>query len=128
MCLYSFEVIERLRAEGHPIGPGAAGENVTVGAVDWSLVVPGAEMRLGNEVLLEVTAYATPCWKNARWFRDGDADRMSQPGTRRSSSTLVSFGGAIPWRSREADPSTAAARSACSNPHHRGPDFSARAG
>jgi MOSC domain-containing protein YiiM len=41
VCLYSFEVIERLRAEGHPIGPGATGENVTVGALDWSLVVPG---------------------------------------------------------------------------------------
>ena len=55
VCLYSFEVIERLRAEGHPIGPGATGENVTVGALDWSLVVPGVEMRLGDEVRLEVT-------------------------------------------------------------------------
>jgi len=78
VCLYSCEVIEKLRAEGHPIGPGAAGENVTVGTLDWSLVVPGVEVRLGKEVRLEVTAYATPCWKNARWFRDGDVGRMSQ--------------------------------------------------
>src|SRR5262245_28929765 len=78
VCLYSFEVIEKLRAEGHPIAPGAAGENVTVGALDWSLVVPGVELRLGREVHLEVTAYATPCWKNARSFRDGAVERMSQ--------------------------------------------------
>ena len=35
-------------------------------------------MRLGDEVHLEVTSYAVPCWKNARWFRDGDVERMSQ--------------------------------------------------
>ena len=103
VCLYSFEVIERLRAEGTSDRAGATGENVTVGALDWSLVVPGVEMRLGNEVLLEVTAYATPCWKNARWFRDGDADRMSQSGTRaKAASTLGCFAAgrsawAIPW-------------------------------
>ena len=78
LCLYSFEVIERLRAEGHPIAPGATGENVTVAALDWSLVVPGVELRLGGDVQLEITAYTPPCWKNARWFRDGDFDRMRQ--------------------------------------------------
>src|SRR5215470_13739563 len=35
VCLYSLEVIENLRAEGHSIVPGAAGENVTVGGLDW---------------------------------------------------------------------------------------------
>ena len=78
VCLYSAEVIDKLRAEGHPIAPGAAGENVTVGALDWSLVVPGVEVRLGREVHLEITAYAAPCWKNARWFLDGDVERMRQ--------------------------------------------------
>jgi len=78
VCLYSFEVIGKLRAEGHAITPGATGENVTVSALDWSLVVPGVELRLGSEVHLEVTAYATPCWKNGQWFRDGAIERMSQ--------------------------------------------------
>jgi MOSC domain-containing protein YiiM len=78
VCLYSFEVIEKLRAEGHAIAPGATGENVTVGNLDWSLVVPGVELRLGREVHLEVTAYTAPCWKNAQWFRDGAIERMSQ--------------------------------------------------
>jgi MOSC domain-containing protein YiiM len=78
VCLYSLEVIEKLRAEGHAVEPGSTGENVTVAALDWSLVVPGVELLLGHEVHLEVTAYAAPCWKNARWFRDGDAERISQ--------------------------------------------------
>jgi len=78
VCLYSFEVIEKLRAEGHPIAPGSTGENVTIGALDWDLVVPGVEMKLGNEVHLEITAYTKPCWKNAQWFRDGEYKRMSQ--------------------------------------------------
>ena len=97
VCLYSFEVIERLRAEGHPIGPGSTGENLTVGALDWSLVVPGVELRVGAEVHLEVTAYTTPCWKNARWFKDGDIGRMSQarhPGESRVYARVLN-GGAI---------------------------------
>jgi len=120
VCLYSFEVIEKLRAEGHPIGPGATGENVTVGALDWSLVVPGVEMRLGKEVLLEVTAYATPCWKNARWFRDGDADRMSQsrhPGESRVYARVLRGGAIRVGDPVELIPLTAAARSARQQPH-----------
>src|SRR5262245_20391003 len=78
VCLYSAEVIDTLRAEGHDVAPGVTGENVTVGGLDWALVVPGVEMQLGRDVRLEVTAYAAPCWKNARWFLDGTADRMSQ--------------------------------------------------
>ncbi len=30
VCLFSLEVIEALRAEGHPIEPGCTGENVTL--------------------------------------------------------------------------------------------------
>jgi len=78
VCLYALDVIDKLRAEGHPIAPGSTGENVTVAALDWSLVVPGVELRLGREVHLEVTAYTTPCWKNAQSFRDGAVERMSQ--------------------------------------------------
>jgi MOSC domain-containing protein YiiM len=76
LCLFSLEVIEALRAEGHPIEPGAAGENVTVGALDWALVVPGVELVLGRDVQLEVTGYAAPCWKIAACFRDGDVERI----------------------------------------------------
>ncbi|MEO7428071.1 MAG: MOSC domain-containing protein, partial [Acidimicrobiales bacterium] len=77
LSLWSSEVIDALRAEGHPIGPGLAGENVTLTGVDWSTIRPGVRLRIG-EVLAEISAYATPCMKNADWFLDRDVNRMHQ--------------------------------------------------
>jgi MOSC domain-containing protein YiiM len=34
LSLFSLEIIERLRAEGHPIEPGSTGENLTVAGLD----------------------------------------------------------------------------------------------
>ncbi|MGI8912935.1 MAG: MOSC domain-containing protein [Chloroflexota bacterium] len=78
VCLYSLEVIQRLQAEGHPIAPGTAGENVTVAGLDWHLVVPGARLRLGSDVLLEVTRYTTPCLNIAASFTNGQFARILQ--------------------------------------------------
>lgn len=75
VCLYSLEVIEALQAEGHPIHPGSAGENLTIAGIEWSTVVPGTRLRAG-EALLEVTSFTTPCNKNAQWFIGGDFMRM----------------------------------------------------
>ena len=66
-----------LRAEGHPISPGTAGENVTLSGIDWDEVVPGARLRLGP-VLLEVTAFAWPCKTIRGSFLRGDSKRISQ--------------------------------------------------
>src|SRR5438034_7213405 len=55
VCLFSLEAIRELQAEGHPMAPGALGENVTVEGLDWSAVVPGAILQLGGDVRLEVT-------------------------------------------------------------------------
>ncbi len=75
LCLWSTEVIDALRAEGHPIAPGLAGENITVSGIDWATIRPGVQMRIG-EALAEVSAYATPCKKNAAWFTDRYFNRM----------------------------------------------------
>ena len=69
------EVIDALQAEGHPIAPGAAGENVTVRGIDWSTIRPGTQLLVGD-VLAEISAWAVPCTKNAPWFTDGDFNRM----------------------------------------------------
>lgn len=77
LCLFALEVIEGFAADGHPIGPGSAGENVTVRGLDWTRVVPGTRLRLGDQVRIEITGYASPCKKNARWFRDGNIARLN---------------------------------------------------
>lgn len=70
VCLWSTEVIDAFRADGHPLAPGLAGENVTTTGIDWERIVPGVHLQVG-EALLEVSAYAVPCKKNAAWFVDG---------------------------------------------------------
>ena len=78
LCLFSLERILELQAEGHPIFPGAAGENVTVSGVDWEQVVPGVRLALGDEVLLEITSYTTPCSTIPLYFVDGKYQRIAQ--------------------------------------------------
>lgn len=78
LCLYSLELIERLRAEGHPVSPGSCGENVTVAGIEWTRVRPAARLRLGAEVEVVVTRYTTPCKTIAASFLDGDFRRISQ--------------------------------------------------
>src|SRR5262245_15786695 len=56
VCLFAIERIEALAAEGHPIGPGSTGENVTTRGIDWDQVVPGARLRLGDQLVIEITS------------------------------------------------------------------------
>lgn len=75
LCLFSLEVIERLRAEGHPIYPGAVGENVTISGIDWTTVRPGTRLRIGP-TRVEITRYTAPCANIAGAFRNGDFARI----------------------------------------------------
>jgi len=78
VCLFSLEQIQALQAEGHPIVPGALGENVTIEGVDWKDVVPGRRLLLGSEVQLEVTRYTSPCLNIRPAFSHGDYSRVSE--------------------------------------------------
>ena len=78
VCLYSLEVIEALRAEGHSIGPGSAGDNLTIAGLDWACLIPGDHLSIGDHVQLEIISYTTPCRLNGQWFKDGDSTRMAQ--------------------------------------------------
>jgi MOSC domain-containing protein YiiM len=66
-----------LQAEGHPIAPGTTGENVTLAGVDWSAMVSGARLALGDEVAIELTDYATPCRTIRESFVDQEFVRIS---------------------------------------------------
>ena len=75
LCIWNIESIEALRAAGHPIGPGFAGENVTVAGLPWDQVRAGVRLQLGT-VVCDVSAFALPCKNNAKWFADGDSRWM----------------------------------------------------
>ncbi|GIW13735.1 MAG: sulfurase [Tepidiforma sp.] len=76
LCLFSAEILARLQAEGHPIGPGTTGENVTIAGIDWGRMVPGSRWRLGDEVEIEITRPTTPCKTIRGSFRDGEFNRI----------------------------------------------------
>jgi MOSC domain-containing protein YiiM len=95
VCVYSLERIHALQAEGHPIDVGTAGENVTVEGIDWDLVVPGTRIRLGEEVLLEVTGFTNPCKTIRESFTDGRFVRIAErwhPGWSRVYARVLSEG------------------------------------
>jgi MOSC domain-containing protein YiiM len=75
LCLWSAEVIDGLAADGHPIGAGCAGENLTVSGIEWTDMRPGARLRIGS-ALAEISFPATPCAKQSRWFHDRDFGRI----------------------------------------------------
>ena len=78
VCLFSLERILELQNEGHPIFPGAVGENVTISGIDWDEVTPGQKLSLGDEVLLEITSYTSPCNSIPQSFVNGEYQRISQ--------------------------------------------------
>jgi MOSC domain-containing protein YiiM len=77
VCLFSLEKIRALQEEGHPIGTGTTGENLTLSGLDWDLVVPGSVLEIGDAIL-EVTSYTTPCRTIRESFIDHKFKRMSQ--------------------------------------------------
>ena len=75
LCLWSSEVIASFAADGHPVFPGAAGENVTIAGIDWSVVRPGVRFRIGG-ALCEASLWALPCASNKPWFMGGEFQLM----------------------------------------------------
>ena len=78
LCLFSLERIMELQSEGHPIFPGAVGENITISGLDWNDIIPGQKLSLGEEVLVEITSYTSPCNSIPDSFFDGKYQRISQ--------------------------------------------------
>jgi len=93
VCLYSWDRIRALQAEGHPIFEGAIGENLAIAGLDWSAVGPGLRLRIGG-ALIEITTAATPCRNIADAFQ-GAFTRVSQkvrPGWSRWYARVIAEG------------------------------------
>jgi MOSC domain-containing protein YiiM len=80
VCLWSLDRIVALQAEGHPVFPGAAGENVTLYGLDWDELAPGTVLQFGggDGVQLEIASYTSPCRTIAAYFAGGQFKRISE--------------------------------------------------
>jgi MOSC domain-containing protein YiiM len=97
LCLFSLEEILKLQTEGHPIYPGSTGENVTIAGLDWTMLKIGDRLALGDEVVIQISAYAVPCTNIAASFDDGVFTRISHkthPGESRLYARVLK-GGAL---------------------------------
>ncbi len=95
LCLYSLEKILELQSEGHPVYPGSVGENLTLAGLDWRELKPGRRLSIGEEAVLEITSYTTPCKSIADSFVDRKFKRIwqeSHPGDSRLYARVLHVG------------------------------------
>jgi MOSC domain-containing protein YiiM/GNAT superfamily N-acetyltransferase len=77
VALLGLEAIERVRADGHAIAPGAVGENLTTAGIELSLLPVGTRLAIGDDVLLELASPAGPCDVIKNVFLGGKSGRIS---------------------------------------------------
>ena len=75
VCIFSLEIIERLKHEGHPIEIGSTGENLTIRGVDWDSLSEGTRLEIGD-VVLELSEPCAPCSKIGESFIGRRFDRV----------------------------------------------------
>jgi MOSC domain-containing protein YiiM len=78
LCLYSLERIVALQNEGHPVFPGAIGENLTLAGIDWERLKPGVCLSIGNTLKIQLTSFTVPCNNLTPFFLEGKYGRVSQ--------------------------------------------------
>ena len=124
LSLFSVELVEELRREGHPIVPGGVGENITTRGLDWEALQPGVQVRIGT-VVAEVSCFADPCSQIAHNFIGRNFSRIDEhritgsgrryawvlePGEIRVGDAIVIGGSAVIGASAEVGASAGVAR------------------
>ena len=85
VSILGIEAIRRVAAEGHPIGPGTTGENLTTEGFDVSALPVGTHLEIGDEVLLELSGPANPCRTIRHSFADLRFGRLAMAANPRDS-------------------------------------------
>ena len=62
VCIQDIELLETLKRDGYPVGPGAIGENLTVRGLNVQQLTPGTQLAFENGPLLELTELRRPCF------------------------------------------------------------------
>ncbi len=77
VALYALEAIRRVQADGHPIRPGSAGENLTTTGIELAALAVGTRLAIGERLVLELSKPDNPCKTIAANFSDGRFARIS---------------------------------------------------
>ena len=77
VALFAIEAIRRVAADGHPIFPGSAGENLTTEGIEWASVKVGTRVEIGDRLVLEISKPDMPCDTIADSFIAGKSGRIS---------------------------------------------------
>src|SRR5688500_7733917 len=83
VSLLGVEAIRRVASEGHPIGPGTTGENLTTEGFDVSTLPVGTRLVIGDGgeagdgVVLEISQPTNPCRTIRHSFTDLRFGRLS---------------------------------------------------
>jgi len=77
VAILGIEAIRRVAAEGHPIGPGTTGENLTTEGFDVSALPVGTRLSIGDDVVLEISQPTNPCRTIRHSFTDLRFGRLS---------------------------------------------------
>jgi MOSC domain-containing protein YiiM len=73
VSLLAEESIDKMRAKGLKVSPGAFGENVTTRGIELATLPVGTRLKVGDDVVLEVTQVGKECTEPcAIFFRVGD--------------------------------------------------------
>tara|TARA_B100000900_G_scaffold414964_1_gene443237 strand:+ start:1994 stop:2470 length:477 start_codon:yes stop_codon:yes gene_type:complete len=75
VCIFSLELIQQLKHEGHPIEIGSTGENLTIRGVKWDSLSEGTRLEIGD-VVLELSEPCAPCSKIGESFIGRRFDRV----------------------------------------------------
>jgi len=73
VSLLAIESIEKIRAKGLDVGPGDFAENITTRGIDLVNLPIGTRLKVGEEVLMEVTQIGKECHTRcAIYYQAGD--------------------------------------------------------
>lgn len=73
VSLLAKESIEKMRSKGLKVGPGDFAENITTQGIDLLILGMGTKLRIGKEVVLEVTQFGKVCHTRCHiYYQAGD--------------------------------------------------------
>ena len=98
VSLLALESIEKMKEKGVNVKPGDFAENITTQGIDLSKLTPGIRLKIGKDVVLEITQIGKECHQRCDIYyqagdcimpREGIFARVLQSGTIKPGDDIV---------------------------------------